>query len=388
MLNQVESTRGEQTRGGIDIIGCAGMLFLVLLAFAAVRTFFVGPERSTALAAEASTVDSAAQETSSAVLLANVTATPTAAALATLTPSATAIPFVTVRPSATHLPTITPLPTSTNTVAPTATPIPTLTATPPPTATDVPPETAASVVNDAPTAVLLPTPGGDSVTVNVPILMYHYISVPPAGADKYRLDLSVEPDVFRQQMTYLRDNGYTTIDFYDLSLAITKQIVLPPKPIIITLDDGYRDNYENAFPILKEFGFEATFFIVTELIDRGIERYVTWAMIEEMAQAGMRMEVHSRTHVDLRGRTREELVWQMLGPQESLAAHIGYTPRYFSYPSGRYDAATVAMVQELGFWGAVTTLHGTAHGFDDRYVWTRERIPHGLPLNEFAKRLR
>jgi peptidoglycan/xylan/chitin deacetylase (PgdA/CDA1 family) len=189
-------------------------------------------------------------------------------------------------------------------------------------------------------------------------------------------------------MAYLRDNGYTAIDFYDLSLAIANRISLPPKPVIITLDDGYRDNYENAFPILQEFGFKATFFIVTEVVDRGNERYMTWEMIEEMARTGMRMEVHSRTHIDLRERTREELVWQMLGPQETLAAHIGYTPRYFSYPSGRYDEATVAMVQELGFWGAVTTASGITHEFNDRYVWTRERIPHGLPLNKFAERLK
>jgi peptidoglycan/xylan/chitin deacetylase (PgdA/CDA1 family) len=240
-----------------------------------------------------------------------------------------------------------------------------------------------------PTPSLLPTPSSaGNLTVQVPILMYHYISIPPAGADRYRVNLSVEPDIFRQQMAYLRDNGYTTIDLYDLSLAITNQATLPPKPVILTLDDGYRDHYENAFPILKEFGFEATFFIVTEFVDRGNERYMTWAMIEEMARAGMRMEVHSRTHMDLRGRDRDELVWQMLGPQQTIAAHIGYTPRYFSYPSGHYDAATVEMVQELDFWGAVTTLRGTTHGFDSRYQWSRERIPHGLSLDKFAERLR
>jgi peptidoglycan/xylan/chitin deacetylase (PgdA/CDA1 family) len=248
---------------------------------------------------------------------------------------------------------------------------------------------AGAGIVSTPAPALLPTPAGaDRLSVQVPILMYHYISVPPAGADRYRINLSVEPDVFRQQMAYLRDNGYTTIDFYDLSLALANQTALPPKPVIITLDDGYRDHYENAFPILKEFGFEATFFIVTEFIDRGHDRYMTWPMIEEMAQAGMRIEPHSRTHADLRGRNADELIWQILGPQQTIAAHIGYTPRYFSYPSGHYDAATVTMVQELDFWGAVTTQRGITHGFDGRYVWSRERIPHGLSLDKFAERLR
>jgi peptidoglycan/xylan/chitin deacetylase (PgdA/CDA1 family) len=249
--------------------------------------------------------------------------------------------------------------------------------------------TAGAGIVGKPTPPPWPTPAGaSSLTVQVPILMYHYISFPPPDADRYRLDLSIEPDVFRQQMAYLRDNGYTTIDLYDLSLAITNQAALPPKPVIITLDDGYRDQYENAFPILKEFGFEATFFIVTEFVDQGNERYMTWPMIEEMAQAEMRIEPHSRTHADLRGRDRDELVWQMLGPQQTIAAHIGYTPRYFSYPGGRYDAATVAMAQELSYWGAVTTLRGITHDFNSRYIWSRERIPHGLPLDKFAERLR
>jgi peptidoglycan/xylan/chitin deacetylase (PgdA/CDA1 family) len=391
MLNQVEQTRG----GGVDVIGCAGMLFLVLLALALVRAFFGGTERPASVAAEPAARVSAASATRAddMTVMGDVTEAATAAALATLTPSATANATATVRPSATRPPTITPLPTSTATAPPTGTPVPTPTSTPLPTATAQPTLTAVSedIEDDSTPALLpalMPTPLGESVTVQVPILMYHYISVPPAGADKYRVDLSVEPDVFRRQMAYLRDNGYTTIDLYDLSLAIANQVTLPPKPVIITLDDGYRDNYENAFPILQEFGFEATFFIVTELVDRGIERYMTWAMIEEMARAGMRMEVHSRTHLDLRGRTREELIWQMLGPQQTLAAHIGYTPRYFSYPSGRYDAATLAMVEELDFWGAVTTVRGTAHGFEDRYTWSRQRVSHGLPLHEFAKHLR
>lgn len=396
MLNQVEQPRS----GGIDVIGCAAMLFLLVLAFALATTVFGGAARSTTRAADVidrvGAVDAAETEPSAQeVLAAAASETPTAGALVTLTPTATTDPEVTVRPSATHLPTITPLPTSTATATPTSTPLPTATAVPTLTATpdaEMTAQAAATTANlPAPTSLpaLLPTPlNAQSVRVQVPILMYHYISAPPAGADKYRVDLSVAPDMFRQQMAYLHENGYTTIDLYDLSLAINKQLVLPPKPVIITLDDGYRDNYENAYPILREFGFEATFFIVSEFIDRGIDRYMTWPMVEELAAAGMRIEVHSRTHIDLRERTREELVWQMLGPQETIAAHIGYTPRYFSYPSGRYDAAAVEMVEELGFWGALTTKSGTTHGFEDRYLWPRQRIPNGLPLHEFAKRLR
>lgn len=257
-------------------------------------------------------------------------------------------------------------------------------ATPPPvveTPTEAPVVSAASPIADAP----LPTPPGVySWTLKVPILMYHYLSTPPEDADIYRVDLSVSPDSFREQLSYLRDNGYSTIDFYDLSRAITNQGDLPEKPIILTFDDGYIDNYEYAFPILQEHGFIATFFIVTDFVDKGRAGYMDWPMIEEMAAAGMRMESHSRNHPDLRTLSRDGLIWEMLGSQETLAAHIGYTPRYFAYPGGTYDATSIETLDDLQFWGAVTTKGGTWHGFDDRFEWSRVRIRFSTTIPEFA----
>jgi peptidoglycan/xylan/chitin deacetylase (PgdA/CDA1 family) len=305
-------------------------------------------------------------------------------------PSATAAQFVLERVTATavHTPTLAPTITHTPTPLPTdtATPTHTPTNTPTPTATFLPgvPTYTPDPSTDTPTPIPLPTPReGFSQTVRVPILMYHYISTPPEDADVYRTDLSVKPENFRAQMTYLAQNGYTPIDFYDLSLAITGHAELPTNPVIITLDDGYRDQYENAFPVLREFGFTATIFIVTEFVDKGYEPYLTWEMVEEMAATGIRFEPHSRTHADLRDRDRDFLVWEILGPQETLAAHLGYQPRYFSYPIGWYDEAVINMLQELDFWGAVTTARGKEHGFVDRYEWARLRVRYTTPLPEF-----
>lgn len=286
-----------------------------------------------------------------------------ATAAATLPSSltiATAVP-TTVTAAPTTAPTqILPSPTVTHTPGP-----PTLI----PTATEPPP---------------LPTPQGIySWTLKVPILMYHYVSSPPADADQYRRDLSVAPEVFRQQMAYLAENGYETVDLYDLSAAITNKKELPPKPVIITLDDGYRDNYENALPILQEYGFKATFFLVTDFIDQGLPEYVTWEMVQEMAAAGMRLEPHSKTHADLSGQSWDYVIYEILGAQEAIAARIGYTPRYFCYPSGRYDDQTIEVLQSLNFWGAVTTQDGDWHGFNDRFEWRRKRIRQTTDMDEF-----
>jgi len=215
--------------------------------------------------------------------------------------------------------------------------------------------------------------------------MYHYISEPPEDADLYRIDLSVTPNNFREQMAYLAENDFETIDLYDLSAAITDQIELPPKPVIITIDDGYRDAYENAFPILQEFGLKATFFVASEFTDQEQEAYMTWPMIEELASAEMRIESITKTHADLVGQDRDFLIWQILGSQETIAAHIGYTPRYFAYPYGQYDDQTVQILKELNFWGALTTVAGQSHSFPNRFEWTRARIRHDTPLGEFIE---
>lgn len=303
--------------------------------------------------------------------------------IALITPTATApLATPTLRPTATETSSPTPTPTHTPTTTPTETPTATTTYTPVPGETALPP-TYTPI--PSPTLIALPTPFGVySYTVKVPILMYHYVSVPPEDADIYRTDLSVTPENFRAQMAYLAANGYTTVDFYDLSLAITGKILLPEKPVIITLDDGYRDNYENAFPILREYSQKATFFIVSEFIDRGFENYLTWEMVAEMAAAGMRFESHSRTHPDLRNQPREYLIWQILGSQQTIAHHIGYTPRYFAYPAGWYDEEVIAILQDLDFWGAVTTSGGKWHGFDNRFHWNRLRMRNTTTLGEFA----
>lgn len=188
--------------------------------------------------------------------------------------------------------------------------------------------------------------------------MYHYISKPPADADAIRLDLSVPPALFEEHLQYLRDTGYTSITLRDLLLALQIGYPLPPKPVIITLDDGYRDAYTEAFPLLRYYGFTATFFLITGLIDEGHPGYLTWEQVTEMSAAGMDMEAHGHTHVDLRGRSVDYLIWQILGAKEAIEARTHKAVRFFCYPSGKYDEQVARVLQSANYWGAVTTEHG------------------------------
>lgn len=210
--------------------------------------------------------------------------------------------------------------------------------------------------------------------MRVPILMYHYLSVPPAGADVIRRDLSVTPDQFEAQLAYLRQEGYETISLEQLAYALTEKADLPPKPIIITFDDGYRDHYENAFPLLRKYGDTATFFIFTQPVDENNVDYLSWDMVKEMHQAGMEFGSHSYRHSDLRGRDVDFLVYEILASKEAIEERIGEPVRFFCYPSGRYDALTIKVLASANFWGAVTTQWGIEQSFGNRFELKRIRM--------------
>ena len=227
-----------------------------------------------------------------------------------------------------------------------------------------------------PTATPKPRPSPDGLVreVRVPILMYHYASAPPPGADIYRQDLSVTPALFRSHLLALADAGYTTISAYELVAHLEQGAPLPGKPVILTFDDGYRDNYENAFPLLQEFGMTAMFFVVTDYMDAGNPVYLSWDMAREMQAAGMYIESHGRDHTSLRNRNDDFLIWQALGSAETIEHELGVRPRFITYPFGNYDRNTIRIFESAGFWGGVTIRGGATHTNDDRFQLRRVRV--------------
>jgi peptidoglycan/xylan/chitin deacetylase (PgdA/CDA1 family) len=224
--------------------------------------------------------------------------------------------------------------------------------------------------------------------IYVPILMYHYVGELPEDADVYRTDLTVDPAVFRAHIAYLHSEGYQTISMYDLYAALMHGAALPPRPIILTFDDGYIDHYEHVFPILREFGFTGTFFIITATADNGNSGYLNWQQIQEMAAAGMDMESHTKNHIDLRDRDHDRLVYEILGSFESLRAHTGHLTRMFAYPGGRYDELTLDILERLQVWGAVTTQFGAYHTTDSALELPRLRVSRDMGAAGLAHLLR
>lgn len=236
-----------------------------------------------------------------------------------------------------------------------------------------------------PALALQPTPDGVARTAQVPILMYHYVSDPPANADIYRRDLSVTPERFAEHVQRLRAEGYQAISLYTLVEHLTQGAPLPERSVVLTFDDGYRDNYEQAFPILVEAGMTATFFVVTDFIDEQRPGYLTWDMVRTMYAAGMSIESHGRNHVSLRGQTADYLVWQALGSLETIEFEIGTRPRFISYPAGEYDAQTIAIFHSAHYWAGLTTQQGATHKSDDLFTLRRVRIRNTTTADELLR---
>lgn len=141
--------------------------------------------------------------------------------------------------------------------------------------------------------------------------MYHSIDYEKGN------ELRVPKEQFKEQMKYLKDNGYTTLTLNELYNFLEKNKPIPEKSIVITLDDGYVDNYTNAYPILKELGFNATVFVITSNIDKD-KRTLTSKQIKEMDEAGIQIASHTYNHDKLDDLSYEKQLQTMKKSKDDL----------------------------------------------------------------------
>jgi Predicted xylanase/chitin deacetylase len=204
-----------------------------------------------------------------------------------------------------------------------------------------------------------------SSLADVPILNYHKV-------DNFYHALSVSPQEFEEQMAYLAKNGFTTITPDQLMAYLNHDRELPEKPIIITFDDGYLDNYTNAYPIMKKYGFTATIFLVTNLIDHD-ERFMTWEQVKTMQQDGFVFGSHTVSHIPLNKLPREQAMAELIDSRKEIEYRLGTKPRYFAYPTGAYNSQVEEMVKQAGYKAAFTIRYGQAGAESNPYAL--ERIP-------------
>jgi peptidoglycan/xylan/chitin deacetylase (PgdA/CDA1 family) len=222
--------------------------------------------------------------------------------------------------------------------------------------------------------------------ITLPILMYHYVRTPPSTkTDLLGYRLSVSPADFTTQMDWLSLHGFHPVDFNDVRAYFAGTQPLPAKPVVITLDDGYADLYTNAFPILAAHGYKAVAYIVSGFVGRW--SYVSAAQVVQMDHNGIEIAAHTVDHANLARSSYASMMYQLVDSKRMLENLLGHSVLDFAYPSGQFNAQTVAAVQRAGYDTAVTEIFSVDHSVGDRYVWTRVRVGGGESLAEFVKSL-
>ncbi len=279
------------------------------------------------------------------------------------------------------------------TLTPTPTPTPTLT--PTSTATFTPtPSVASSTSTPTPENTLTPTrPPRPPATatpvghyVRAPILMYHHIAIPPENADAIRRDLSVWPERFEEQLAYFASQGYHSVLLQDVYDAVTQNKPLPAKPLVLTFDDGYDDNYLNAFPLLQKYHYTGTFYIPTGLLER--PGYMTWEQVVALSKAGMDIQSHSITHPALPNHSADFIRKELVESKRALERMTGKPVLFFCYPGGAHNALTMQILQESGYLSATTTQPGAKQYAVAPYLWPRVRVRGADTLGDLINRLR
>lgn len=217
----------------------------------------------------------------------------------------------------------------------------------------------------------------------VPILEYHMVGNDAQPEEQPYIVPTAE---FAAQLDYLQEAGYTTITMQEYTAARQGKRTLPAKPIILTFDDGYADNYTEMLPVLEAHGMRATMYMVTNDIDR--DRYLTWEQLRDMQQRGVEIGGHTANHLPLTTLSPEEQADELKLSKLILEWNGIHWVGAFSYPNGAYTPEIAQRVREAGYLTAVTGDAGLNTDTTDFYELQRINIPQPrLGLLEFRLRL-
>lgn len=202
----------------------------------------------------------------------------------------------------------------------------------------------------------------------MPVLMYHSIHSNPKKAGDY----VITPEALERDLQYLQQQGYTTVVMSDVIAYVLQGTPLPEKPVMLTFDDGYYNNYLNAYPLLQKYQMRAVISIIVGETDKysGLDEnkenysHLTWDMINEMMQSGL-VEIQNHTYnlhktggnrrgvAQRRDESSEHYV-ETVGAdlkkaQDRIEEMTGWRPNTFTFPFGSYSRNSQVLLEELGF---------------------------------------
>jgi peptidoglycan/xylan/chitin deacetylase (PgdA/CDA1 family) len=210
----------------------------------------------------------------------------------------------------------------------------------------------------------------------VTVLIYHRF-----GEEKYPTT-NVAVDRFREQMTFLRENDYKVISLESLVQDLQNGRKIPEKAVVITIDDGYRSVYENAWPVLKDYNYPFTVFLYAKATENRHSNYMSWEQVREMKNAGVDFQNHGFAHEhmafmppgmdvhDYRAWIRADLA----ASTKILSEELDERPRFFAVPYGEYNVIVLDEIRSFGYEAIILQDPGSVSSDTDPLAIPREPI--------------
>lgn len=225
--------------------------------------------------------------------------------------------------------------------------------------------------------------------IRVPILMYHSVDDDSSAA-------CVRLRRFEEQLAYLRRSGYEAVDLDAVYGYMTLGTSLPRKPIVITFDDGYRDNLENAYPILKTHGMRATIYLVAGYLGSsnrwnapdGVPQRPLLSWEEVCAHANdplLSFQAHTCSHPKLTRIPLNQVREELGKSKQMIEERLGRACFHFAYPYGDYNSVVRDAAREIGFRTACSTRWGHNRAGDDLFCLFRIGVGNGDSLRDFKR---
>lgn len=210
--------------------------------------------------------------------------------------------------------------------------------------------------------------------VYLPILMFHHVlDVPKNDPDQTYYKLSISLKKLEEFLQFFQNNGVETLTFSDLDLILKKKKILPKKSVMLTFDDGYGNNFENAFPLLEKYKMKGNFAIITG--KPGTDPwYMNWGEIQQLSESGHEICSHTDQHQDLQKLSKANIATEFEKSKNILEGQLGKEILCIVYPGGKYDSRVKRIAKEKGYEFGRTTDNGAVQKFIDKFVLKTFRI--------------
>ncbi len=216
--------------------------------------------------------------------------------------------------------------------------------------------------------------------VRIPILMYHLVGPNGPTDPPITRALTVSARAFAAQMEWLHHVGFHAVSMLQLYDALERGAKLPPRPVAITFDDGYRDVLWYAAPLLHRLHMPATAFVITGRIDGPDPSFLTWPELSRLEALGIAIGSHTVHHLELTRLSAAEARYELDASRHALQKHLHQPVRWFAYPAGRFDRSTEQLVRSAGYRLALTTEPGALQSRAEPYALHRDEIRNTTSL--------